>query len=135
MSEAHLKKALEDVLKQFNIQLEPARESEAGSKSTQQNDYSEIISKTQEKLDELNEKAEEMLKRTGMTREQLEAYASNPNNFTKDQWDALYRLRETTEQFKRQAQGITKGEGDAEAPRTEKKQKHRFGKKKNWIPL
>jgi ABC-type transporter Mla subunit MlaD len=130
MSEASLKKALEEVLKQFNIQLEPVRGSDDLSK---QNDYSEIISKTQEKLDELNEKAEDVLKRTGMTREQLDAYANNPNNFTKEQWEALQGLRENVEQFKRQTQGIEKTE--SELPRKEKKQKHRFGKKKNWIPL
>lgn len=137
MSEANLKKALEEVLRQFNIQLDPVREDEVGAKAERHGDYSEIISKTQDTLDELSEKAEEMLKKTGMTREQLEAYANNPNNFTKDQWEALQRLRETTEQFKRQTQGIAKTESPAlqDAPRKEKKQKHRFGKKKHWIPL
>ena len=64
-SEEQIRLALEEVLKLYDIKLEnPPKENEP-------NDYSEIIGKTQARLDDLNEKAEEIFKRTGMTREQL----------------------------------------------------------------
>lgn len=131
-----MKKALEEVLKQFDITLEPQEVSEDEKKTERYGDYSEIISKTQAKLDELNEKGEELLKRTGMTREQLEAFASNPANFNQEQWEALQKLKEATEEFKRQSFSIAgKEEEGRPVEKKQKKQPHRFGKKKHWIPL
>ncbi len=135
-SSEKMRKAFEEVLKEFNISLEPVPETEEEKRAERFGDYSEIIGKTQQKLDELNEKGEVLLKKTGMTREQLDIYASNPANFTAEQWEALRKLQAATEEFKKQATGIV-GEEKFEkiVERKQKKQQHRFGKKKHWIPL
>jgi sugar-specific transcriptional regulator TrmB len=134
-SEEDIRAALSEVLKMYDIRLEenpiesPAIEGPG--------DYSEMISKTQTRLDDLNEKAEEIFKRTGMTREQLEAYASNPNNFTKEQWEALQKVKEACDRYKREARNLIvdpKFEQKVETGE-HKKQPQRFAKKKHWIPL
>lgn len=131
-----MRAAFEEVLRQFNVTLEPIEEEESDKKIDRYGDYSEIISKTQHKLDELNEKGEELLKRTGMTREDLEIYATNPANFTPEQWEALQNLRSSTEEFKRQTYALVGKEKEVKTiERKQKKQQHRFGKKKHWIPL
>ncbi|MCC5832168.1 MAG: hypothetical protein JJU12_03900 [Chlamydiales bacterium] len=135
-SEEEVRKALEDVLTMYDIKLEEEPESEEDAKQERFGDYSEIINKTQKRLDELNEKAEEIYQRTGMNREQLEAYASNPNNFSKEQWEALQKVKDACEKYKREARariGEEQFEKRAEKPR--KKQPGRFAKKKHWIPL
>jgi hypothetical protein len=134
--EEEIRKALEDVLAMYDIKLEEQPVSEEDAKEARFGDYSEIISKTQQRLDELNEKAEEIYKRTGMTREQLESYASNPNNFTKEQWDALQKVKAACDKYKREARariGEEQFEKKGEKPR--KKEPGRFAKKKHWIPL
>lgn len=131
-----MRKAFEEVLKQFNITLDPIESADEEKKAERYGDYAEIISKTQQKIDELNERGEEILKTSGMTREQLEVFASNPGNFNQEQWEALQKLKIATEEFKRQALEIGEEEKDVKTiERKQKKQQHRFGKKKHWIPL
>lgn len=130
-SEAEVKKALQDILSLYDIKLEETEE------KPEEGDYSEIISKTQQKLDELNEKAALIFERTGMTEEQLEAYSANPNNFTPEQWEALQRVKDACEKYTQEAQarmGTMQFEKKAEQ-RERKKETHRFAKKKHWIPL
>ncbi len=135
-SDEEVRQALEEVLAMYDIQLEVDPTSDEGAKEERFGDYSEIINKTQQRLDELNEKAEEIYKSTGMTHDQLEAYSANPNNFSKEQWDALQKVKEACEKYKREAHakiGEERFEKTTEKPR--KKQPHRFAKKKHWIPL
>ncbi len=135
-SEEEVQKALEEVLGLYDIKLEAAPDDEQTSKEERYGDYSEIINKTQERLDDLNEKAEDIYKRTGMTQEQLEAYAANPNNFSKEQWEALQKVKEACEKYKREAQSRIGEELFEEKVETKrKKQPQRFAKKKHWIPL
>ena len=133
-SEEEIREALEGVLKLYDIQLE---EKSSDEEKPPEGDYSDIIGKAQAKLDDLNEKAEEIYKRTGMTREQLESYAANPNNFTKEQWDALQKVRVACEKYKRDA--INRIEDPQFEQKVEiqerKKQPQRFAKKKHWLPL
>ena len=134
-SEEEIRTALGEVLKLYDIELE--EELAQNEEKESPIDYSEIIGKTQAKLDELNEKGEEIFKRTGMTREQLDAYAANPNNFSKEQWEALQKVKEACEKYKREARsriGDPQFEQKVEAQQRQK-QPHRFAKKKNWIPL
>lgn len=139
MTQEELRKALQEVLDLYGIQLEDFPEESEEERIERAGDYSEIISKTQEKLDELNEKAEEIFQRTGMTREQLEVYASNPNNFSSEQWEALQKVKEACEKYKREAisrVNDTNFEKKVEKQKQKKKkQPHRFAKKKHWIPL
>ena len=126
-SEQEVKEALEEVLALQGIHLEE-KESE---------DYSEILSKTQDKLDELNEKAELLLKKTGMSRDEMEIYAANPANFTPEEWNALQKVKEACEKYKRDTSRVISqhvGETSSTEP-LRKKQERRFDRKKNWIPL
>ncbi len=129
--EEEIRKALEGVLKLYDIKLDAPTEREDGS-----NDYSEIMGKTQAKIDDLTEKAEEIYRRTGMTREQLEAYAANPNNFTKEQWEAIQKVKEACDKYKQEARNqIIDEQFEQKAQSGAKgKQTARFAKKKHWIP-
>jgi len=136
-SEDEIRSALEDVLRLYDIELDelPAESEEA--KDQRKGDYSEIVGKTQAKLDDLTEKAEEIYRRTGMTREQLETYAANPNNFSREQWEALQKVKEACERYKQEAIGRIGDQQFEQKIETQqrKKQPQRFAKKKHWIPL
>jgi ATP-dependent Zn protease len=136
-SEKDLVRTLEEVLKLYGIELD--KDVGAGGKGGEKGavDYSEIIGKTQAKIDDLTERAEEIYKRTGMTREQLEAFASNPNNFTPEQWDTLQKVREACEKYKEEAKKLIVDEQFEQKVAAQQKQKQlqRFAKKKHWIPL
>lgn len=137
-----IQKALEELLEQFNIKLDKDEPNVEEGRINRYGEYTEIISKTQEKLDELNQKSEELLKKTGMTREQLDIYVSDPKHFTPEQWAAIQKLREATELFKKRTRMIVAEEMNRQSQQEQKavekeakKQPHRFGKKKHWIPL
>lgn len=135
-SEEEVRKALEEVLAMYDIKLDLTSPSEEDEKERRFGDYSEIISKTQQKLDDLTEQSEAIYKRTGMNREQLEAYASNPNNFSKEQWEALQKVKEACEKYKREARHkIGEEQFEEKVEKERKKQPQRFAKKKHWIPL
>jgi len=89
-SEEELREALEGVLKLYDIELEEESDTEEEGYA----DYSEIINKTQERLDYLSEKAEAIYTRTGMSEDELEAYAANQSNFSKEEWEALQKVKE-----------------------------------------
>lgn len=133
--EEPLKKAVKELLIQFDVTVEEMGPLEEEAKK-QAEEYTPLIQSTQSTIDELNEKAEEFLQKSGMTREELEAYAHNPNNFTKEQWEALQKVREITDYYRRQIRVKLGDEVVKTAEkRTEKKQAHRFAKKKHWIPM
>lgn len=141
-SEEEIQEALREVLSIYGVDLEEemSKMTEKPSKEErlhEAGDYGELISKTQRQLDDLNEKAEEIVKKTGMTKEQLEAYSSNPNNFTREQWDALQKVRDACEKHKREARARLGGEEFDKRIEKGAKQKQtgRFAKKKHWIPL
>lgn len=127
-----IRKALDEILDMYNIKLENEQKNKDVT-----GDYSEIIQQTQDKLDDLNEQAEAIFKKTGMTREQLESYANNPNNFTKDQWAALQKVRDACEKYKKEsfARAGLEIEESKKKAKAAQKQTKKFGKKKNWIPL
>lgn len=129
-----LQNALTEFLSLFEIKLNVS-ETDKSESSTSGN-YSELVQATQNKLDEFNIKAEQILQKTGMSRDELDTYASNPDNFSPEQWMALQKLREATEELKRRTYKIAGDEGLKKTIEKEKgKQQHRFGKKKDWIPL
>lgn len=131
-----LKKNLFDALKTFGIDLDDKVKGKKGSLDEEYSDYSEMNSKTRRKIDELNENGEKLLEKTGMTREALEAYGSNPNNFTKEQWEALQKIKQMTEEYKKLSieglsQTMSKDIEDL-SKKEKKKQQARFAKKKDW---
>ena len=61
-----------------------------------------------------------------MTREQLEAYAANPNNFSKEQWEALQKVKEACDKYKREARArIGEEQFDQKVEKQRKKQPQR----------
>lgn len=135
-SEREIREALEEVLNLYNVKLDEPTQAPSKEASAEE-DFSEIISKTQERLDDLNEKAEEIFQKTGMSREEMEVYAANPNNFSREQWEALQKVKEACEKYKREARSKIPDEKFEEKAQTlkRKKQPARFAKKKQWIPL
>jgi hypothetical protein len=132
-SKGELDEALKDFLTLFGVEIKP-EEWEAAK--TEDQGVKEVMWKTQEKLDELNEQAEDILTKTGMTREKMEAYASNRSNFTDEQWEALQRVKAAGENIKKKSSNFLGEENlKKKVEKAKKDQHHRFGKKKNWIPL
>lgn len=131
-----LKKNLAEALKVFGITLPDNTVEKKEKKEEELSDFEEMASRTRSKIDELNEKGEEMLQKTGMTRESLEVYGNNPNNFTKEQWDALQKIKEVAEEYRTLTSEWMVHTLQKEPPKKEKKKpKEKFAKKKNWIPL
>lgn len=129
-----LKGALTEFLGLFDIKLDIPEEERSDAAIKGQ--YGEVVKATQDKLDEYNIKAEEVLQKTGMTREELDAYASNQDNFSSEQWQALQKLREATEELRRRTYKVVGEENLKKSIEKERgKQAHRFGKKKDWLPL
>ena len=134
-SEKELVSALKQIMNMYDIDLdgEILSKDEEGDEIV---DYSEVISKTQEKIDQLTQKAEEIYKRTGMSREELLQYAGNPNNFTKTEWESLEQVRDACDSMKQQTTHLLEKpqkEMLRHKPIKGKKQMKRFTKKKNWL--
>lgn len=133
--EDKIRKSLKDFLEAFNIEIDVPEERDRSEAEIYGN-YPEIVNKTQAKLDKLNQRAENLLEKTGMSREEMEAYVSNPDNFTPEQWEALKNIKQAADDIKKRTFRIAGQEGVKKAVDQErKKQHHRFGKKKHWIPL
>ncbi|MCP5470326.1 MAG: hypothetical protein H7A36_07485 [Chlamydiales bacterium] len=135
--EKELVTALKQIMKMYDIELdeEIMQVDESGQEMA---DYSEVISKTQRKIDELTQKAEQIYKKTGMSREELLNYAANPNNFSKEQWESIQQVRNTCEQLKQQtASMLEKPQKELQKQKTKKgkMQTKRFAKKKNWLSM
>jgi uncharacterized coiled-coil DUF342 family protein len=86
-------------------------------------------------VDELKAKSEEIQKRTGMTRDQLEEYTSNPDNFSKEEWETISRIRDSIDNFKRQIWSTARGP-EARSTTTPASAALKEGKSRrdHWIP-
>jgi hypothetical protein len=128
--------AIEEVLTLHNVQVEAMAKQIAGEKG----DFTGILANCEERLGQLREKAEEMLKNTGMTREQMNEYISNRANFSQEEWNMLEETRKTCEEMKEKDNKILRAHIPAdilEKTEPEKKIKKRKKKttKKNWMQL
>ncbi|ANH78545.1 hypothetical protein [Candidatus Chlamydia sanziniae] len=105
-------------------------------------DYEYLIHKTQEKIQELDKRAQEILTQTGMTREQMEVFANNPDNFSPEEWLALENIRSSCEEYKKETESLI-NEVTQDLTNNDRKTKGKKlqssstkkNKKKNWIPL
>jgi len=101
------------------------------------------IEKMQDNLDAMQREAERILKKTGMTKEQMESYVNNPNNFSKEEWDRVESAKKEVRKFEEdmfKALGKDPEEMQKQAIKEKErkqKQKQRLmtPKKKNWIPI
>ncbi|MBS0623622.1 MAG: hypothetical protein JSS62_03275 [Verrucomicrobia bacterium] len=123
-------KQVQEVLGLYGVVLTPeALKPDAAGKS----DYSEVLSKTQDKIDELREQADAIAQKMGMTKEQLEAYSNDPKNFTPEQWELLQKVRQECDAFKQKTVETFKKAGQELVFET-KEEKTKTSKRKNWIP-
>ncbi|MGE3955060.1 MAG: hypothetical protein AB7F31_07765 [Parachlamydiales bacterium] len=66
----------------------------------------EVVERLEESLETLNEEMDKIYKNTGMSRQQIEEYASNPDNFSKEEWKLLNEVREELDLFRQEAESV-----------------------------
>lgn len=127
---------MQEILDLYGIQIEKGKANEVG-----EDDLVEVLSKTQDKIEDLNKQADQIAAGMGMSRDDLEAFANNPDNFSQEQWEVLQRVRQECDSFRdrtvkslEQAGAEARGEPAPEAGK-KKKQKKKFGKKKKWLQM
>lgn len=139
-----IKKKLTDALAVFGVDVSQEEATAEVAKEEPEKelaDYALLSDKTQKKIQDLNHRSEELLKKTGMSREALESYVSNPNNFTTEQWTALEKIREASIEIRKATyeELVRKKElhrlNEKKQPGKERRVRQPFGKKKNWISL
>ena len=133
--------SIKQILSIYKIDFDPS----FGASLTDDNDlyYQMLIEKTQEKIQELDKRSQEILQQTGMTREQMEVFANNPDNFSPEEWRALETIRSSCNEYKKEAEELIKevtndiGHTSEKkpAPKTTNSLSSKKNKKKNWIPL
>ncbi|MEF9519556.1 hypothetical protein SBV45_01495 [Chlamydia crocodili] len=133
--------SIKQILTLYNIDFDPSFGSALSSDS--EVDYEYLMEKTQEKIQELDKRSQEILQQTGMTKEQMEVFANNPDNFSPEEWLALENIRSSCSEYKKETEAlineVTKDlGGEIATPDSNKKTKttsSKKNKKKNWIPL
>lgn len=91
--------SIKQILTIYKIDFDPS----FGSALTldSQENYEYLLQKTQEKIQELDKRAQDILNQTGMTREQMEVFANNPDNFSPEEWLALENIRASCNEYKK----------------------------------
>ncbi|QVE49533.1 hypothetical protein SBV42_02025 [Chlamydia crocodili] len=133
--------SIKQILTLYNIDFDPSFGSALSSDS--EVDYEYLMEKTQEKIQELDKRSQEILQQTGMTKEQMEVFANNPDNFSPEEWLALENIRSSCNEYKKETEALINEVtrdlgGEIPAPDSNKKTKttsSKKNKKKNWIPL
>lgn len=78
-----------------------------------------------------------------MTREQMEVFANNPDNFSPEEWRALENIRSSCNEYKKETEELIKevtndighSSHKSPTPKKTKSSSQKKSKKKNWIPL
>lgn len=132
--------AIEEVLNLHNVQIDAMVKQAAG----EEGDFSGILAQCEERLAEMKANAEEMLKKSGMTQEQLEAYVSNRANFSREEWEILENTKKTCEEIKLQdskilqehiPKEILEAAKQSDSLKKTKKKRKKMIPKKNWIQM
>lgn len=129
-----------NVSQMFNEVLEVLRESSEVAEIKEPSDIDSITKQIETTMFELNQKAEQIYKATGMTREQLQSFAENPQNFTEKEWRLLTEVKKQIKEFQSRAEEIVEQgvELRIEKPKKETEKKGGKGgkgrvKKKDWM--
>ena len=91
-------------------------------------DYDEALRELETSLEDLRTRADEVYKATGLSREQLEEYSKNPDNFSKEEWDMLEQVRGELKGIQSEADEAMSGT----AGETQKKAR-RKGQRGKWM--
>ena len=126
-----------DLKESFQEVLKLLKEAPPASAEIQNMELEEVIERLEESLGTLGQQMEEIYKKTGMTKQQLEEYAANPDNFSPEEWKLLGEIRSELSHFQEEAEetlGATPLEGRAGEAVTEKRapKKRRGAVKKGW---
>ena len=129
---AEMTGTLEEVLEVLQPQQEPV-----GGEVL---DIDEVVARLEESLETLSAQMDEIYEKTGMTREQLEEYASDPKNFSEEEWSLINQIRGELNKFDEEAEEAKLGmphvieEAQKAAEEAEKpKKKKKSGRRKNWL--
>jgi hypothetical protein len=76
-------------------------------------DPEQLLKDLQATLDDLRAEADKLSEKTGMSRDELQAYSSNPNNFTKEEWQLLGQIRGELDKYRQQARSLTEAGPEA----------------------
>ncbi|MBF5050618.1 hypothetical protein CLAVI_000231 [Candidatus Clavichlamydia salmonicola] len=133
--------ALKHILSLYNIDVGDALEKDPESTDFGL-DYAAIIEKTQEKINILQKQSNDILKKTGMSPEEIERYTTNPDNFSKEQWEALTNVKEACNKYKKETETLLNNI-EKNLPKKEILEKfdlvddgsQQINKKKKWISL
>jgi len=98
-------------------------------------DLDAMIEQMEKSLEEIRASAEDLYEQTGMSQEELESFAANPDNFTPDEWALLSQIQEKVETIKHTTEGIAEGEPIAKPPKGTRKLKGKKKppKRKKWL--
>lgn len=131
--------SIKQILSIYKIDFDPTFEAALDSDSEE--NYQYLIEKTQEKIQELDRRSQEILLQTGMTKEQMEIFSSNPDNFSNEEWQALEKIRSSCEAYKKETEALINevsfelGGENLLSSQTYTSSANKKNKKKNWIPL
>jgi cytochrome c556 len=119
----HFMKALEDPLKGETLA-----------------DMLEIIKKTRAKL---SEKLDTMYEQTHLSKDRVDKYIENPDNFSRKEWEAMAEFKEKIQDYVKEFQVASQGagireivlEGRKRAQRKKSKLERYNSSNKKWIPM
>lgn len=100
-------------------------------------DMEELLNRTQGFIDRLNEKANSIAGKLGMSREELNKYVENPQNFKQEDWKAIEQMQTQVDRFQKtlmQSLFNQKNELIVKKER-EKQRKPKSGTKRDWMPM
>lgn len=119
-----VKQAL-DLLKHLKKEIKDAQAGEV--------DISDVINSVKGDLEKLNTAAEEVYERTGMSKEEILNYVKDPDNFSKDEWEVLEKVKQETDSCKDEILKSINKESISDIVKQSKKKKTKK-KKKRWLP-
>ena len=122
-----------DMTKAFEEVLELLQTAQPVDPSLEGLDIDQVVERLEESLEQLNDQMEAVYKTTGMSKEELEQYATNPDNFSKEEWQMLEQIRGQLSKFREEAEDVMAGvpqqlEGEGEEPK-----KGRRRRRKHWL--
>ncbi len=124
-----------DMTNAFEEVLELLQQAQPVDPSLEGLDIDQVVERLEESLEQLNSQMEEVYKTTGMSKEELEQYATNPDNFSKEEWQMLEQIRGQLSEFRREAEDAMAGvpeQIDGEGKEDEPK-KGRRRRRKHWL--
>lgn len=126
---------IEEIRETLNFPLEEVKSGK--NQNLAMEDMEVLLNRTQEIIDKLNQKANEISAKMGLSREELSRLIEEPANFNSEEWQAMQTMRKQVDEFHKslmQAIFQQKNENLIQTSRDEQKKQALKGRK-NWIPL